>query len=153
MKYIRAIEMNAPRDQVAKLFGDPANRLKWMDGIEDFEQMEGTPGETGSKAKMVFKVGNMHMTMIGTVTANNLPDSLRESIDASNVLTTAVSKFEAVSPQVTKYVSEQDFNFKGLFNKVVGFLLQREFKQQTLRHMQGFKRFVEEAALKQGSLL
>jgi hypothetical protein len=54
---------------------------------------------------------------------------------------------------LTKYVSEQDFNFKGLFNKVVGFLLQREFKQQTLRHMQGFKRFVEEAALKQGSLL
>jgi hypothetical protein len=66
---------------------------------------------------------------------------------------TTVSKFEVVSPQVTKYVSEQDFNFKGLFNKVVGLLLQREFKQQTLRHMQGFKRFVEEAALKQGSLL
>ena len=76
MKYIREIEMNAPRDQVAKLFGDPANRLKWMDGIESFEQMEGSPGETGSKAKMVFKVGNMHMIMIGTITANNLSDSL-----------------------------------------------------------------------------
>jgi hypothetical protein len=84
-----------------------------MDGIESFEQMEGAPGETGSKAKMVFKVGNMHMTMIGTVTANNLPDSLSESIDASNVLTTTVSKFEVVSPQLTKYVSEQDFNCKG----------------------------------------
>jgi carbon monoxide dehydrogenase subunit G len=88
MKYIREIEMHAPRDQVAKLFGEPANRMKWMDGIESFEQMEGTPGETGSKAKMVFKVGNMHMTMIGTVTANNLPNSQSESIDASNVLTT-----------------------------------------------------------------
>jgi len=57
MKYIRAIAMNAPRDQVAKLFGDPANRLKWMDGIESFEQMEGTPGETGSKAKWCSKSG------------------------------------------------------------------------------------------------
>ena len=49
MKYIREIEMNAPRDQVAKLFGDPANRMKWMDGIESFEQMEGAPGDVWQK--------------------------------------------------------------------------------------------------------
>jgi carbon monoxide dehydrogenase subunit G len=144
MKYAYEIEVNTPLEKVVKLAGDPANRMSWMDGIESYEPVSGTPGEVGSKSKMVFKTGNMKMTMVGTVVANNLPQSFTESIDASNLTSTAISKFIAIAPDKTKYISEQNFAFKGLFNKIVGFLLQGEFKKQTLRHMEGFKRFVEQ---------
>ena len=54
-----------------------------------------------------------------------------------------MSRVIVLSPQKTIYVSEQDFQFKGVFNKVVGFVLQSEFKKQTLQPMENFKRFVE----------
>jgi carbon monoxide dehydrogenase subunit G len=144
MNYTYEIEINAPLEKVVKLAGDPANRMSWMDGIESYEPVSGTPGEVGSKSKMVFKTGNMKMTMVGTVVANNLPQSFTESIDASNLTSTAISKFVAAGVDKTKYISEQNFVFKGLLNKIVGFLLQGEFKKQTLRHMEGFKRFAEQ---------
>jgi carbon monoxide dehydrogenase subunit G len=144
MKYTFDIEIDAPLEKVAKLAGDPTKRTEWMDGIESYEKLEGQPGTEDSKSKMVFKVGNMKMAMVGTVVENKLPESFTESIDASNVTTTVVSRFEATSPSKTKYISEQEFNFKGLFNKLVGFLLQNEFKKQTRRHMEGFKQLAEQ---------
>jgi len=70
---------------------------------------------------------------------------MSETMDASNVLTTITSKFVALSPQKTKHISEQEYEFKGIINKIVGFLLQGEFKKQTLTHMQNFKRFAEKS--------
>lgn len=148
MKYTFEIEINAPREMVAGLAGDPENRMKWMDGIESDEALSGTPGQPGAKSRLVFRTGNMKTTMMGTVIANNLPDTFSETFDAPNVFTVVTGKFVALSPQKTKYVSEQEFQFKGIFNKIVGFLLQKEFKNQTLRHVENFKRFAESEAVR-----
>ena len=143
MKYTFETEINAPREKVAELAGSPDNRKEWMEGLESDEPLSGTPGVPGAKSRLVFKTGNVTITMIGTVTSRNLPDELSETFEASNVLTIVKNRFVALSPQKTKYVSEQEFRFKGIFNKVVGFLLQGEFKKQTREHMEGFKRFAE----------
>ncbi len=97
----------------------------------------------GAKSRLVFKTGKVKITFIGTVTARNFPNEMSETMDASNVLTTITSKFVALSPQKTKHISEQEYEFKGIINKIVGFLLQGEFKKQTLTHMQNFKRCAE----------
>ena len=143
MKYTFETEINAPREKVAELAGNPANRLKWMEGLKSDEQVSGTPGQPGAKSRLVFKTGKMEIIMNGTVTARNLPDDFSETMDASNVFITITSRFVALSPQKTKYISEQDYNFKGVLNKIVGFLLQGEFKKQALAHMKNFKRFAE----------
>jgi len=143
MKYTFETEINAPIEKVAELVGNPDNRKEWMAGLESDEHVSGTPGMPGAKSRLVFKTGNVTITMIGTVTSRNLPDELSETFEASNVLTFVKNRFVALSPQKTKYVSEQEFRFKGIFNKVVGFLLQGEFKKQTREHMEGFKRFAE----------
>ena len=143
MKYTFETEINAPIEKVAELVGSPDHRKEWMEGLESDEHVSGTPGMPGAKSRLVFKTGNVTITMIGTVTSRNLPDELSETFEASNVLTFVKNRFVALSPQKTKYVSEQEFRFKGIFNKVVGFLLQGEFKKQTREHMEGFKRFAE----------
>jgi len=143
MKYTYETEINAPIEKVTGLAGNPDNRKKWMQGLESDEHLSGTPGVPGAKSRLVFKTGNVTITMIGTVTSRNLPDELSETFEASNVLTIVKNRFVALSPQKTKYVSEQEFRFKGIFNKVVGFLLQGEFKKQTREHTEGFKRFAE----------
>lgn len=114
-------------------------------GLESDEHVSGTPGMPGAKSRLVFKTGKVKITFIGTVTARNLPNEMSETMDASNVLTTITSKFVALSPQKTKHISEQEYEFKGIINKIVGFLLQGEFKKQTLTHMQNFKRFAEKS--------
>ncbi len=143
MKYIFETEINAPIEKVTELAGNPDNRRKWMEGLESDEPLSGTPGAPGATSRLVFKTGNVTIQFIGTVITRNLPAEMIETMDAPNVLTTITRRFVALSPQRTKYVSEQAYEFKGLFNQIVGFLLQGEFKQQTLRHIENFKRFVE----------
>jgi hypothetical protein len=69
-----------------------------------------------------------------------------ERFEVSDVVTQATTRFVALSPQKTHYISEQAFHFKGLFSTLVGWLLLGEFEKQTLRHMENFKRFAEESA-------
>lgn len=145
MKYTFETEINAPIEKVAELVGNPDNRKEWMEGLESDEHVSGTPGMPGAKSRLVFKTGNVKITFIGTVTARNLPDEFSETMEAPHVLTTLKSTFVALSPQKTKYVSEQEFQFRGLMNKVVGFFLQGEFRNQTRRHMENFKRFAEKS--------
>ena len=145
MKYTFETEINAPIEKVAELVGNPDNRKEWMAGLESDEHVSGTPGMPGAKSRLVFKTGNVTITFIGTVIARSLPDEFSETFDASNVLTKATTRFVALSPQKIQYISEQEFQFKGIVNKLVGFLLQGEFKKQTLTHMENFKRFAEKS--------
>ena len=146
MNYTFETEINAPRVRVAELAGNPHNRKHWLEGLESDEHLSGTPGMPGAKSQLVFKTGKVTITMIGTVLVRNLPEELSERFEASNVVTHATTRFVALSPHKTHYISEQAFHFKGLFNTFVGWLLQGEFKKQTLRHMENFKRFAEKNA-------
>ncbi len=146
MKYTFATEINAPRERVAELAGNPENRKHWMEGLESDEHLSGTPGIPGARSRLVFKTGKVTITMLGTVIVRNLPEELRERFEASNVVTHVTTRFVAVSPHKTQYISEQAFHFKGPFNTLVGWLLQGEFKKQTLRHMENFKRLAEQSA-------
>jgi hypothetical protein len=146
MKYTVETVINAPKEKVAALSGNPDNRKKWMQGLKSYEPLSGPPGAPGAKSRLVFKTGKVEITMIGTVIANNLPDALSETFEAEHVFTTATTTFLALSPQTTKYISEQAFQFRGVKNKIIGFLLQGEFKKQTREHTENFKRFVEEGA-------
>jgi hypothetical protein len=146
MNYTFATEINAPRERVAELAGNPENRKHWMEGLESDEPLSGTPGTPGATSRLVFKTGKVHITMIGTLLARNLPEELSERFEASNMVTRATTRFVVLAPHKTRYISEQAFHFKGPFNTLVGWLLQREFKNQTLRHMENFKRFAEQNA-------
>ena len=143
MKYTFETEINAPREKVAELAGNPDNWQKWREGLKSYEHMSGTLGAPGSKYRLVFKTGNVEMEFIAEVALRNLPDDMRMTMDACNLFATTTDRFIVLSPQKTKSVSEQNFQFKGVFNKIVGFVLQREFKKQTLQHMENFKRFAE----------
>jgi hypothetical protein len=143
MKSVVEIEINAPKERVAGLFADPDNNIQWMDDLEKYEHISGEPGMPGSKYRMVPKAGPGKMTFIATVTARNLPDESALKLEASNVAVSVTDKFAAVSPQTTKLISEEVFTFKGLFNKIFGFLVQKTIRNAHRRHMESYKRFAE----------
>jgi len=89
-------------------------------------------------------MGNREIEMIETVTVRNLPDEFSGTYEAKGVFNIVKNKFISLPDNRTKYVSEQEFQFKG-FMKIIGFLMPSAFKKQSMQYLIDFKNFVEKA--------
>lgn len=142
MKYSVEIEINKPVSKVIELFDSVDNMYKWMEGLEKFEHLSGTPGEVGAKSRLTFKIKNRSMEMIETITVKNLPTEFSGTYDAKGVHNIVKNFFHDLPGDKTRYVSEQEFQFKG-FMKFIAFLMPGMFKKQSVKHLEAFKKFAE----------
>lgn len=142
MKYAVDIEINLPRERVIELFDNADNMSKWMEGLQSFEHLSGEPGQVGAKSKLVFKMGKRDIEMVETVTVRNLPEEFSGTYDANGVHNIVTNKFFVLPNGHTKYLTEQEFQFKG-FMKIIGFLFPGAFKKQSLKYLVDFKRYAE----------
>lgn len=142
MKYTQSIIINKPLDEVVQLFDSVDNLYEWMEGLQSFEPLTGTPGEVGSTAKLVFKMGKRELEMIETITAKNLPEEFSGTYDAKGVHNIVRNFFEQVDEHTTKHTADNEFQFKG-FMKVIAFLIPGAFKKQSYKYLQAFKDFAE----------
>ncbi len=132
MKYSVDIEINLPINRVIELFDNPANLSKWMEGLQSFEHISGTPGQPGAKSRLKFHVRNRDMELIETITVRNLPDEFSGTYETHGIFNIVKNKFIALSGNRTKYVSEQEFQLKGIM-KLIGFLKSGGFKKQSMK--------------------
>ncbi len=142
MKYTVELNINLPLDRVIELFDSTDNMYKWMEGLQSFEPLEGTPGEVGAKSKLVFISGKREIEMIETITVKNLPDEFSGTYEAKGVYNIIKNEFVSKSDNVTRYISEQEFQFTG-FMKLMAVFMPGTFKKQTLQHMKAFRSFAE----------
>ncbi len=143
MKYTVEVDINLPLAQVMELFDNTENMYKWMEGLQSFEALEGTPGEVGAKSKMVFLSGKRQIEMIETITVKNLPDEFSGTYEAKGVCNLVRNRFVSKGENLTHYLTEQEFQFTG-FMKYMAFFMPGAFKKQTLQHMNAFKTFAED---------
>jgi carbon monoxide dehydrogenase subunit G len=144
MKYAVDIEINKPIDKVVELFDNPDNMGKWMEGLQSFEPISGTPGQPGAKSKLRFKMGKREMEMIETITKRNLPHEFSGTYEAKGVYNIVTNRFVKISENKTKCINEQEFQFKG-FMKFIAVLMPGAFKKQSLKYLTAFKNFAENA--------
>ncbi len=142
MKFTTEIEINKPIDQVIELFDNADNMDKWMDGLQSFEHLSGTPGQVGAKSRLKFKMGKREIEMIETITVRNLPDEFSGTYEAKGVFNIVKNKFVKISEDKTKYITENEFQFKG-FMKIIAFLMPGAFKKQSMKYLEDFKKFAE----------
>jgi hypothetical protein len=142
MKFAVDIEVNLPRERVIELFDNADNMSKWMEGFRSFEHSSGEPGEVGAKSKLVLKMGKRDLEMIETVIVRNFPEEYSGTYDAKGVHNIIKNKFIELPNGHTKYLTEQEFQFKG-FMKIIGFLFPGAFKKQSLKYLVDFKQFAE----------
>ncbi|WP_319800004.1 MULTISPECIES: SRPBCC family protein [Flavobacterium] len=143
MKYTTEIEINKPIDKVIALFDNPENLKKWMEGLESFEHISGTPGQPGAKSRLKFKMGKREMEMIETVTVRNLPEEFTGTYEAKGVVNIVKNSFVKISDSKTKYITEHEFQLQGLAMKIIAFLMPGVFKKQSLKYLTAFKNFAE----------
>jgi hypothetical protein len=142
MKYSVDIDIHLPIQKVIELFDNPNNMKLWMEGLQSFEPISGAAGQVGAKAKLKFKMGSREIEMIETITVRNLPHEFSGTYEAKGVYNIVKNKFVSLSPDKTKYISEQEFHFKG-FMKIIGFLMPGAFKKQSIKYLTDFKNFAE----------
>lgn len=142
MKYSVEIEINKPIDRVIELFDDPDHMDKWMEGLQSFEHLSGTPGQVGATSRLKFKMGKREIVMVETITVRNLPEEFSGTYEAKGVFNIVKNHFIKLDDQKTKYVTDQEFRFKG-FMKIIAFLMPGAFKKQSMKYLIAFKDFVE----------
>ena len=142
MKYSNEIEINLPIDEVVGLFDNPDNLKHWQPELISFENLSGTPGQQGAKSKLLYKMGKRDIEMIETITVRNLPDEFSGTYVAKGVYNIVRNKFVALPDNRTKWVTENEFEFKG-FMKLMGILMPGMFKKQSQKYLDQFKEFAE----------
>jgi uncharacterized membrane protein len=142
MKYTTEIEINKPIERVVELFDNPDNLGKWMEGLLSFEPLIGTPGQPGAKSLLKFKMGKREIEMTETITTRNLPDEFSGTYEAEGVFNIVKNRFIKLSDTKTKYITENEFQFKG-FMKLIAFIMPGAFKKQSGKYLKDFKKFVE----------
>jgi len=142
MKYTTEITINQPIDKVVELFDNPNNLSEWQPELVSYEHIHGEPGQPGAEAKLKYKMGNRELEMIETVTRRDLPEEFAATYQADNVTNIQINHFETVGENDTKWISENEFQFKG-FMKIMSWFMGGAFKKQTNKYMTQFKAFAE----------
>ena len=141
MRSLVVVDINAPQEEVATLFADPGNNVKWMNDIERYEPLTGEQGMPGSTYRLIPKHGSMVFT--ATVVSRSLPNEVRLNLDASSVTVAVKGTLSALPDGRTRLKSEEVFEFKGFWSAALGLLAQPAIRKAHREHMEAFKRFAE----------
>lgn len=64
MKYTTEIEIDKPIDEVVALTDDPDNMDKWMEGLQSFEPISGTPGQARNQSGNEIKIERKQIILL-----------------------------------------------------------------------------------------
>jgi uncharacterized protein YndB with AHSA1/START domain len=140
MKDVVTVEIDAPREEVAKLFADPRNSPKWMEDLAHYEPLSGRQGMPGSTYRLAQKNGKL--VFEAKVVARDVPREVRLKLDSPDVAVAIQTTFFKRDRR-TRLVSTEHFRFKGVLRSIFGLLAKRSIHRAHARQMQAFKRFAE----------
>ena len=115
MKYTCKLVINLPRERMVKLFDDPDNMLKWMEGLQRFEHVSGTAGKPGAQSRLVFaRDDGETFDMIETLTSYNLPDEISGTYETEGVRNVIENWFVEDGPNATRWIARNEFQVQRL---------------------------------------
>lgn len=142
MTYKVDIEIQKPIKEVISLFKDRKNDKLWMNGFVTKTPLEGSEGKEGAKCVVEFKMGKRHFKMEEHIEKINLPEEYITTYKTPKVFNIVNSSFEKINSNSTRYISKQEFQFKG-FMKIMAFFMPGAFKKQSMQYLKDFKTFAE----------
>lgn len=142
MRYTLSNTINKPLSVVAEKFNDKEGAKEWMEGLHTIEPVSGEPGKKGSTSYVHFLHKGKEMKMLETILEENLPNQIKFSYTSDFGYNEVELLFEEISDNVTKQTTNNYFQLKG-FMKIMGFLMAGLFKKQSMKYMDGFKKFAE----------
>ena len=142
IKYSEEIVINANIDTVSALFDNPYNMKEYMPETKSYKLISGELRKVGAKAEITAVMGENKVIMIEEIITNDLPNQKKVTYTADRVYNIVTNRFEKISETQTKFINEQEFEFKG-YMKIIGFFMPSAFKKQSRVYLQNFKEFAE----------
>src|ERR1041385_7957948 len=105
------VEIRRPLGEVADLFADPANNVKWMHDIARCRPLSGEPGMPGSTYELIPKKRE-ERTFVVTVLTRRLPEELGLVLTSDDVDVAVVARMTATDAGGTKLVHNEMFTLK-----------------------------------------
>lgn len=141
MKYTVEITIDLPRERVIELFDSVDNMYKWQAGLVSFDNLEGEPGQVGTRSRLLYKMSGREVKMIETITVRNLPDEFSGTYEAKNVWNLVENRFYDEGGR-TRWESTNEFKMSG-FMKLIAIFMKGAFPKESLKQMNQFKTFAE----------
>jgi hypothetical protein len=145
MKYQTKIVINAPLAEVIEKLDNPENMKHWQEELNDYKILNGLDsGARGAQTRLHYTMNGRDMVLIETVLKNNFPHSFEASYTTKGIYNIQYNHFKEITPNVTEWTGDNEFRFKGLAMKALGFIMSRTFKNQNIKFFEAFKAFVED---------
>lgn len=145
MKYKTEVIIDLPRQRVIDLFDNSENMKKWQEGLIDYEHLSGEPGQPGAKMALKYDMNGRQIEMVETITSRNLPQEFSGTYETKGVYNKLENYFHEEGHDQTRWVTVSEFRFSNLLMKLMGFFAPRTFRKQTVKMMNDFKQFAENA--------
>lgn len=144
MKYTTIIRIHRPLAEVIELFANTDNYPKWQEGLKSYTHLQGSPGEEGSTARMVYEGRKGDLVIEGTLVRKNPPDEYRFIYKSKGVRNEVSNQFSEPEPGVCQWTMVNIFRFGGLMALMAPFM-KSAFAANTQLNMDRFKIFAEQS--------
>ena len=135
--------IDRPIKEVWEFFKDPNNLKLWLGGFQRYEQVSGTPGTVGAKAKHYFIDRGKELVLDEEIIEVIPEKKFLGTLGSSMMVNTVTNYFNDLGNNKTEYSLSSDTQFKGFFWKQVGPLMKGEFKKRQENDLQKLKQVLE----------
>jgi hypothetical protein len=142
MRYRQSIVINKPRAKVIELFGDQSKLKQWQAGLQKVTPLSGEAGEEGAKTKLYYQRDDQELEIIQTITKKSIPQEFHATYETNGLVNDQENYFNTVGDNFTEWQTISTFKFKGV-KKVIFNLMKSAFKEESLKYMIAFKKYVE----------
>ena len=143
MKYTSEIIVELPLDKFMEKMDSSENMKHWQAGLVGYEQLEGKPGEVGSKMKLSYKFKKREMELIEIITYKKLPGEFNMTYTTKGMENHVNNLFVETLEGHTKWTSISEFIPGNFIMKLMTTFMKGAFKKQSMKYMVAFKNFAE----------
>jgi hypothetical protein len=144
MQYTVSNTIHKPLTEVVEKFRDPESVKHWMEGFQKGVLLEGIIGEVGAKTDFYFLYKNKEIIITETILEQNFPNQIKFAYQSKMGYNEVEMLFESIDEGSVRQINNSYFEMKG-FKTLLGILFKGMFKKQSLKYMEAFKKYVEEA--------
>jgi len=144
MKYSSSIIIHAPLSFTVDVFSNPEQLTQWQKGLVEVNPISGNYGEEGYEGHLKFEMGKRVLEMTEKVEKSNLPRMQSNVYQTKGVFNRVVTRFEEVSSDQTRCITDHEFVFSSFGMKFFALLMPGAFKKQSAKYLKDFKSLVEQ---------
>ena len=135
--------INKSIKEVWEFFKNPDNLKLWLGGFQRFEQVSGTPGTVGAKAKHYFIERGKELVLDEEIMEVIPEKKFLGTLGSPMMVNTVTNYFNDLGNNQTEYSLSSDTQFKGFLWKQIGPLMRGEFKKRQEKDLQTLKQVLE----------